>query len=148
MTKTDNKLLLYDDAERQYKHEALHCIMNSTNLKVASQKEGQVAGLRCRIPTQLPCRTTVHTIVDRKLWIAQNIYLRCCRMKNIQLYTSTRQESMEKQCRVTSFQLIRVNILYHWPKREMFNKSENCNRDTFGEILYDISSLNEKRGRC
>lgn len=71
----DNTLYLYDEREREYNNEAVKCIMNLTDLRVASQKVGpvikEVAELCGKIPNQLPSRTTVDAIVDRKLSVAQ-----------------------------------------------------------------------------
>lgn len=38
----DNTLYLYDEREREYNNEAVKCIMNLTDLRVASQKVGPV----------------------------------------------------------------------------------------------------------
>lgn len=100
----DNTLYLYDEREREYNNEAVKCIMNLTDLRVASQKVGpvikQVAELCGKIPNQLPSRTTVDAIVDRKLSVAQKQISQTL-PNNVPLYIQIKLGNMERPCRVT-----------------------------------------------
>lgn len=83
----DNTLFLYDEREREYNNEAVNCIMNLTNLRVASQKVGpvikEVAELCGKIPNKIPSRTTVDAIVDRKLSLAHKQILQTLPKKTL-----------------------------------------------------------------
>lgn len=143
----DNTLYLYDEREREYNNEAVKCIMNLTDLRVASQKVGpvikEVAELCGKIPNQLPSRTTVDAIVDRKLSVAKKQISQTLPNKDcttlytdeIRKYGKTMQSYIVTDENQTSYVI---------GLRDMFNKSGKCTLDTFREILHDISSLGER----
>lgn len=143
----DNTLYLYDEREREYNNEAVKCIMNLTDLRVASQKVGpvikEVAEQCGKIPNQLPSRTTVDAIVDRKLSVAQKQISQTLPNKDcttlytdeIRKYGKTMQSYIVTDENQTSYVI---------GLRDMFNKSGKCTLDTFREILHDISSLGER----
>ncbi|XP_062613591.1 uncharacterized protein LOC134275330 [Saccostrea cucullata] len=143
----DNTVVLYDESKREYTKDAVKCIMNLTDLKVPSQKVGpvikEVAELCGKVPNQLPSRTTVDSVVDRKLSVAQKqLSLTLKQKQHTTLYTDeTRKYGKTMQSYIVTDD---DQTSYVIGLREMFNKSGLCTLDTFKDILHDISSLCEK----
>lgn len=141
---SDRNLVLFDKMKREYTNDAVKCIMNLTDLKVASKKVlpviNEVATMCGKVPNKLPSRPTVDSIVDRKVSIAKKQL--ACEVKdkpNTTLYTD---ETCKYGTTMQSYIITdeKQNSLV-MGLREMFNKNGTCTLDTFREIIHDINSM-------
>ena len=117
--------------------------MNLTNLKVPSEKVGQVIRevlqLGGKTPNAVPPATTVNRITDAKLSIAHKQIDEVLGKKgNTTLYTDeTKKYGKAIQTYIVTDE---EQHSYMLGLREMFNKSSQCTLDTFKDILEDINN--------
>lgn len=139
----ENDLILYDEEKKTYTPEFVECVMNLTSYKVATQQVGsvvtEVARLCGKTPNQLPSRTTVDRIVDRKMSICHKQIGDILQDKeDTTLYTDeTRKYGKTFETYVVSDEDQNTYIL---GLREMFSKSAQSTLDTFKSILKDIDT--------
>ncbi|KAK3091774.1 hypothetical protein FSP39_022550 [Pinctada imbricata] len=135
-------LKLYDKDSNSYTTDAVQCVMNLTNLKVPSEKVGEVIRevliLGNKTPNAVPSATTVNRITDTKLAVAhKQIDKVVGPKKNTTLYTDeTKKYGKAIQTYIVTDEEKNSYIL---GLREMFNKSSQCTLDTLKEILDDIN---------
>ena len=116
--------------------------MNLTNLKVPSEKVGnvirEVSKLCDKVPNSVPSATAVNRIVDSKLTISHKQLDKVLEGKeHTTLYTDeTRKYG---KCIQTYVLTDETQTSYILGLREMFNKSGQSTLDTFKDILNDIN---------
>ncbi|KAK6168594.1 hypothetical protein SNE40_019794 [Patella caerulea] len=138
-----DEIIVCDPSINIYSNRLIECVMNLTNLKIATKNVGpviqEVATLWGKRVNRLPSRQTVDNIVDRKVSMSQKqVSQITAKEKDTTLYTDeTRKHGHTYQTYILTDKSQNSYLL---GLREMVNKSAQCTLDVLKEILFDISA--------
>ena len=137
------ELKIFDSESQTYSNETVECVMNLTDLKVPSEKVGEViktvSSFCGRSVNRVPAPSTVNRIVDSKVAIAQKQIASQLKDKtDTTMYTDeTRKYGKCLQSYIITDDESNSYIL---GLREMVDKSGQSTLDTLKEIIEDIST--------
>ena len=134
---------LFDTVAQKYTTDTAECVMNLTDLKVPSEKVGEVikavATLCGKTINRVPAPSTVNRIADSKIAVAQRQTASTLKDKpETTLYTDeTRKYGRSLQSYIVTDEESNSYLL---GLREMVDKSGQSALDTLKEIINDIST--------
>ncbi|KAK6180548.1 hypothetical protein SNE40_012681 [Patella caerulea] len=134
-----DEIIVCDPSINIYSNRLIECVMNLTNLKIATKNVGPVIQEVATRVNRLPSRQTVDNIVDRKVSMSQKqVSQITAKEKDTTLYTDeTRKHGHTYQTYILTDKSQNSYLL---GLREMVNKSAQCTLDVLKEILFDISA--------
>ena len=146
----DNETIdLKEPMKNIYSNNLVECVLNLTDLKVATKNVGPVikeaAKLFGKGVTNIPTRQSVDRIVDRKIsQTHKHVGQEAAPSKNTTLYTDeTRKYGHTYESYIITDDKSNSYLL---GLREMINKSRVSTADTFKQILEDISDQCNEKG--